>query len=389
MIPRLSFHQMGRALAIGGLNLVLSLASAHAAHFITLYHFRNSTDGESPLGGLVQDSAGVLYGTTSEGGDPTCHRDCHAHGTVFSFSNTAGLKTLVYFNGPNGDGPGSTLLLSRDTLVGTSGGGAYNDGVIFSLHTDGTEFRLLHQFSGADGNNPVGTPQLGTDGILYGIAFFGGADNYGVLFSIAKDGTYTILHNFTGGTDGANPDSLLIASDGELFGSTYLGGDITGCSAPTGCGVIFSYTPSTDQFAVAYTIQPGLTANPLLGRIGAGPTVYGTTAGLDVNQIFALGPTGFNVEDINYYYAGMQEPGPELAPDRSLVLAIGQGNLNGGGVLMHIKNDVITQSIFFNGSYNKGGTPGQPLVTSTGVIYGTTGNGGACYSCGTIYEITP
>lgn len=364
-------------------------ASANAAHFTTLYHFKNSTDGETPLGGLVQDSSGVLYGTTSQGGNPQCHFNCHADGTVFSYSSTAGLKTLTYFKGPNGGGPESTLLLVKNTLIGTAGGGAYNDGVIFSLHTDGTGFHLLHQFNGADGNEPVGTPQLGAGGILYGITFFGGADNYGVLFSIAKDGNYTILHTFTGSTDGGYPNSLLISPDGVLFGATGQGGDVSGCESPTGCGVIFSYTPSTGQFAVAYSIQPGSTAGPVLGSIGPGPTVYGTTIGIELNQIFALGPTGFNVEPIDYLYTGTQVPGPELAPDRSLVLAIGQTNYGGAGILLNIKNDVVKHSFGFQGNYRTGGTPGEPLVTSTGIIYGTTRYNGACGECGTIYEITP
>ena len=364
------------------------LCAAYAGHFTTLYHFRNGPDGESPTG-LVQNSAGALYGATAGGGPVKCHIDCTNFGSVFSFTVAGGLKTLAYFNGPNGNTPVYTLLLHGRTLYGnTSMGGADNDGVIFALQTDGSGFTLLHQFDGADGKMPDGTPQLGADGALYGVTYSGGRDNYGVLFSIAKNGTYTILHNFTGGTDGANPDSLLIAPSGELFGSTFVGGDVAGCAAPTGCGVIFSYTPATGQFAVAHTVQPGSTASPLLGSIGPGPTVYGTTAGIAVNQIFALGPKGFNAENIIYLDTGTQVPGPKLAPDKTLFLSIGELTYYAGGLLLYIKNDVVKRSVFFNGSYNKGGTPEPPLVTSTGVIYGTTGNGGACYACGTIYEIT-
>ena len=194
---------------------------AHAEKLITLYQFTSGTDSASPYGGVAQDAAGVLYGAAASGGNPACFEGC---GAVYSFTRAGGLKTLVSFNGPDGYGPGHTLFLTGTTLYGnTSSGGASNDGVIFSVHTDGSSFTLLHQFSGPDGLYPTGTPQLGTDATLYGIAPLGGSNNQGVLFAIAPDGTYTILHEFTGGADGGSPTSLLMSPTGMLVGSTFQG----------------------------------------------------------------------------------------------------------------------------------------------------------------------
>jgi hypothetical protein len=84
-----------------------------------------------------------------------------------------------------------------------------------------------------------------------------------------------------------------------------------------------------------------------------------------------------------------QYPGPTLAPDGSLVLPMGPSQYGGAGELFDIKGGAIAESISFNGG-TMGGTPaGQPLATSNGTVFGTTGDGGVCSRCGTIYEVTP
>lgn len=255
--------------------VLLALTGAHAAKFTVLYSFTDGADGEAPYGGVVQDATGLLYGTIASGGDPFCQMmKCNYYGTVYSFSRNLGLTTLVHFTGPNGSGPGSALLLNGTTLYSnTDSGGASNDGVIFSVHSDGSGFSLLHQFSGADGMLPTSTPRLGADGTIYGIAVLGGPYSQGVLFAIRPDGTYNILHAFTGGGDGGQPTSLLMSPAGDLVGSTFAGGVDSTCAPPLGCGVIFSYAPATNKFDVLHRFSGA--EGPLPGSIGPGPTVYG------------------------------------------------------------------------------------------------------------------
>jgi uncharacterized repeat protein (TIGR03803 family) len=365
----------------------LTLASgAQATKLITLYQFTDGADGESPYGGVVQDAAGVLYGTAAAGGNLACFEGC---GTVYSFSRAGGLKTLVSFTGPNGYGPGNTLLLKGSTLYGNTGiGGAANDGVIFSVHTDGSGFALLHRFSGTDGYIPTGTLQLGADGTLYGITAAGGSDDDGVLFSIAPDGTYTILHSFTGGGDGGAPGSLLMSDNGELVGSAFGGGAVSTCGPPYGCGVVFSYSPVAGIFSVLHSFTGN--SEPLLGSIGPGPTVYGTTLNLNGNDVFALSPSGFtSVIELTYYKAGSQYPGPTLAPDGSLLLTDGFNNVGNGGSLLRIQNGKVTDDVPFNTSGGGYGPSGQPIVSNTHTVIGTTYLGGLCSNCGTIYEVIP
>lgn len=380
------YHPLLRLLTVAAMNFLTVAAEAHATKVITLYQFTGGVDGESPVGGVVRDAAGVLYGAAAAGGNSVCKLGC---GTVYSFSRASGLKTLVTFTGSNGYDPADTLLLSGTTLYGnTGGGGASNDGVIFSVHTDGSGFTLLHQFNGADGDIPTGTPQLGADGTLYGITYLGGPNNLGVLFSITPDGAYTVLHQFTGGADGDGPDSLLMSPAGDLVGSTIGGGAVSTCAPPYGCGVIFRYRPSTGKFSVLHTFRGG-SSGPLLGSIGPGPTVYGTTVNRSGNNVFALSPSGFtSLIQLTYYQAGSQYPGPTLAPDGSLLLTVGFNNVAGSGSLLRIQNGRVTGQVSFttSGGY---GPSGQPIVSKAGTVIGTTYLGGLCSNCGTIYEVTP
>jgi uncharacterized repeat protein (TIGR03803 family) len=367
---------------------ILTLASeAHATKLVTLYQFTDGADGGSPYGGVVQDTAGVLYGTTGfGGGNSACSEGC---GTVYSFSRTAGLKTLVTFNGANGGRYSSTLLLNGTTLYGTSGYGAYNDGVVFSVHTDGSGFTLLHQFSGADGNGPTGTPQLGANGTVYGVALYGGINNQGVLFSIKPDGTYTVLHQFTGGADGGSPTSLLMSRTGTLVGTTFQGGADSICAPPTGCGVLFSYKPATGKYMVLHTSN-AKSSGPLLGSIGPGQTVYGTAVNLNGNDVFALSPSGFkSIVELTVYHSGVQYPGPTLAPDGSLLLTDGSNSYGGGGNLLRIQNGKVTGDVVFNNNAAGTSPSGQPIISNAHTIIGTTYQGGLCSTCGTIYEVTP
>src|SRR6266516_991917 len=81
---------------------------------------------------------------------------------------------------------------------------------------------IIFSFSGqASSGYPVFVvPAQGTDGNFYGTTSLGGASNNGVLFKVSPNGTYTALHEFAGGTDGANPTAPpIVASDGNLYGS--------------------------------------------------------------------------------------------------------------------------------------------------------------------------
>jgi uncharacterized repeat protein (TIGR03803 family) len=237
-----------------------------AGKLTTLYSFAGGTDGAEPQGGLVQDAAGNLYGTTvTGGGSSNCTNGC---GTVFKVSKT-GKETVLYsFTGEADGGIPENVDLVRDTagnLYGTtfSGGGgsctpdnATGCGVVFKLDVSGKETVLYSFTGGRNGGNPEGGVVLDDKGNIYGTtAFYGGhssancideyqkLDGCGVVFKLDTTGKESVLHRFTSGSDGNDPISTLLRdTKGNLYGNTSTGGDLN-CQNGHGCGVVFKVVP--------------------------------------------------------------------------------------------------------------------------------------------------
>jgi uncharacterized repeat protein (TIGR03803 family) len=187
-----------------------------------LHRFKGGiNDGRGPNGGLVSRGA-KLFGTTDNGGDSD-------QGTVFSVNNDGtGFALLHEFAGRenDGSGPNGGQALSGATLFGTAWDRAKDDGgAVFSMNTDGTDFRLLRRFGGRNNGKPNGDLTL-TGTKLLGTKRLGGKRNRGTIFSIDIDGTgFEELHKFDGGNDGSSPNGGLILTGGMLFGTTDSGGD--------------------------------------------------------------------------------------------------------------------------------------------------------------------
>ena len=212
----------------------------------TLYAFAGTPDGWAPVAGLVRDSKGNLYGVSYYGGP---YGDAYGFGSVYEIT-AAGTEKVLYNFCPSGssctDGANPyAATLVRDTkgnLYGTTEwGGAFNAGTVFEITKAGAE-KVLYSFNGPpDGWQPFAGLVRDTAGNLYGTTAFGGAYGYGTVFKIAPSGTETVLYNFTGGADGANPWAGLVRDkQGNLYGTTAYGGNIN-CSG--GCGVVFKVTP--------------------------------------------------------------------------------------------------------------------------------------------------
>ena len=188
------------------------------------YNFTGgTTDGCYPYGGLLQDKAGNLYGTTKNCGTSD-------QGTVFKLSK-AGKETVLHsFAGGSSDGayPLYTSLLMDKTgnLYGiTSGGGTAGYGVVYKLSKKGT-LTVLHSFAGgkADGCYAYGTPAMDKTGNLYGTAEGCGVDGYGIVWKVSKKGPETVLHSFAG-SDGEYPVAgVILDAEGNLYGATTSGG---------------------------------------------------------------------------------------------------------------------------------------------------------------------
>ena len=168
--------------------------------------------------------------------------------------------------------PNGSLILSGSTLYGMAyQGGANNDGTIFSYNTSTSTFTTLHSFAGtSDGMYPNGSLIL-SGSTLYGMASQGGANAGGVIFSYnTSTSTFTTLYSFTGGNDGSYPQGSLVLSSGMLYGTATAGG-------ANGGGTIFSYNISTSTLTTLYSFaDAGDGGNSNGSLILSGSTLYGS-----------------------------------------------------------------------------------------------------------------
>jgi uncharacterized repeat protein (TIGR03803 family) len=248
-------------------------------------HSFKGANGETPSGGLLRDASGNFYGTTENGGRVNNHICSFGCGVVFKL-NAAGAETVLYrFTGtPDGYFPVGPLV--EDTagnLYGAAFGGADGSGAVFKIDKTGKE-TLLYSFScGSDGCDPSAGVILDTAGNLYGVTLDGGSgfgnSGYGVVYRVDTAGNETVLHTFSG-PDGANPSSvLLLDSDGNLYGTTQNGGSSTVCGG--GCGTVFELSPQGESWSetVLYSFCSLLTCDD--GEVpGHGPLVRDTAGNL-------------------------------------------------------------------------------------------------------------
>jgi uncharacterized repeat protein (TIGR03803 family) len=209
-----------------------------------VYAFTGERDGAQPYGNITFDSNGSLYSTTHQGGVDDL-------GTVFQLTptQTGWVKTTVhdFTGGSDGSLPYAGLISdSAGNLYGTtSAGGSSNAGVVFELTRNGSgwDFRVLHTFIGCSTCGPIAPLAVDATGNLYGTTLATGGPGDGVVFELSpSEGgwIYSILHQFTGGSDGAFPVApVLIDGSGNLYGTAMLGGD---GSCGDGCGVVWEIT---------------------------------------------------------------------------------------------------------------------------------------------------
>jgi uncharacterized repeat protein (TIGR03803 family) len=209
-----------------------------------LYAFAGPPDGANPYAGLIVDSVGDLYGTTSNGG-------AHGFGTVFKVDASGSESVLYSFKGGlDGATPYDGLAMdSAGNLYGTTYGGGSGPGVVFELDSAGTE-TVLHAFTnGKDGGYPYAGLIIDSAGNLYGTTV-GGGHGFGTVFKIDTTGQETVLYAFHGEPDGVDPmGGLVVDSTGNLYGTTNAGGNpgLYCSSISGGCGTVFKIDPSGNE----------------------------------------------------------------------------------------------------------------------------------------------
>jgi len=314
-----------------------------------LHRFKKGMlDGSNPWGSLIFDAQGNLYGTTADGGN-------FNFGTVFELSPSGrgwSEKNLYSFGPPSDISvPFGALIFDADgCLYGTASTGGVNyAGGVFKLKPSADNVwkeTVIYSFTGgADGRGPGDTLVRDAAGNIYGTAG-GGEYNNGLVFKLAlsSGGTWseTILHTFTGRSDGGFPGTgVIIDETGNLYGATQTGG------LHCGCGTVFELTPSNGNwtFATLHYFHEYVLANA--GLLFSPPaTLYGTT--------LAGGSNGVG-----------------------LVFKLSQS----GGAW----RETVLQSF----GMVHGAWPYAGLISVQGVLYGVTSRGGRKGGYGVVFRIQP
>jgi uncharacterized repeat protein (TIGR03803 family) len=390
----------------------------------------NSTNGARPYGGLVQGADGNFYGTTLSGGT-------NGVGTAFRMTTNGTLTTLVAFNYSAGESPEAGLVQGADgNFYGTAeNGGLNNGGTVFRMSTNGTLTTLVsfNSFNYINGAYPYGGLVQGADGNFYGTTSEGGAYNNGTMFRLASDGMLTILYSFDG-TNGDFPQAALVqGSDGNFYGTTSGGGVGYNGTSSSGDGTVFC-------FLLAPTLTPPAIITQPIGRIipaggavtfsapaassapfsyfwrrngapiaGAAKSSYTTNnvqladsgsqfsclvsnalgsvissnAPLTVLPVNASGP----VYTFSGYDGGVPYAGLVQGADGNFYGTTLYGGTSGKGTVFKMTaNGVLTTLASFNST--NGASPEAGLVQGAdGSFYGTTDSGGA-NGDGTVFKMT-
>jgi uncharacterized repeat protein (TIGR03803 family) len=350
----------------------------------------SGTNGALAQFGVIQGTNGQLYGTTSSGG-------ANGFGTVFGVSPSGVLTNLYSFGGGNdGANPQAALVLGSDGyLYGTTSGGGTNQwGTVFNLSPNGT-FSSLYSFGAIqdadgdplDGGQPEAPLVQDQNGNFYGTTYFGGATLSGSIFEIKTGGQITNLFTFNGSNEGAYPlTGLLLAKDGNLYGTTSADGASSG-------GTVYAISPS-GAFTNLGSFVGTNGADPKGGLIqGTDSSLYGTTysggAG-GAGTVFRLDAEGVPATFVSFdgIDNGNTEGGVIQAADGNFYGGSFESALHPFGTIFRVTpaGAVSTVAVFTNG--DAGANPaGSLLQGSDGALYGTTVNGGAGGN-GVVFRVT-
>jgi uncharacterized repeat protein (TIGR03803 family) len=369
---------------IVAVGFLAATSPARAADETVLLNFnRNNNQPFSPMGGVIFDAAGNLYGTTVAG-------VIHSSGSVYEL----------------------TPLVS----------GGFSGRPIFNFPGDET-----------NGNEPEAPLIFDSAGNLYGTTIFGGIDDGGVVFQLSRDTSGAwhekVLYRFRGGADGYYPQGpLTIDAAGNVYGTTLFGGYHKGCE--NGCGTVFELSPNangtwtkTTLHAFEYGRHDG--GFPVAGvTLDPAGNLYGTTqlggSNLD-GTVFELSfVNGSWTENILYNFCSQKPNCADGQLPSAKLIFDATGNLysttQAGGVgagcegapcgtvfeLSPSTNSTWTETVLYsfcsvaNCADGALPTPNALVFDSSGNLYGTTAAGGlqgtTClnpYGCGTVYELSP
>jgi uncharacterized repeat protein (TIGR03803 family) len=291
-------------------------------------------------------------------------------------------------------------LASAKVALGWTLASLFALGTVAAPQASAQSFSVIHNFTGgSDGANPLGGFFI-AGGELYGTASSGGSSGVGVVFRLNTSGEETVLHEFSGGTDGANPQGRLVMDKaGNFYGTTNTGG-------VSNAGTVFKVTrKGVETVLYSFTGKPD-GANPVAGlAIDKAGNLYGTTTagGASGNgTVFKLAvPTetgGEWAEQVLYSFAAGTDGntpigGVTFDASGNLYGTTSAGGTDGDGTVFELTPSTPrwTENILHNFQLGSdGGVPYAGLVLDGETLYGATTEGGegGQNGGGTLFKLT-
>ncbi len=361
--------------------VLLLLGLCVKAQFTKLFDFAGTTSGSAPIGSLISDGT-FLYGMTFAGGT-------NNDGTIFKIKpdGTDYLKLYDFDETTTGMGPCGALYSDGTYLYGmTKSGGANNKGTIFKIKPNGSNYTKLLDFSGiTTGSSPYYCTLISDGTYLYGTTEQGGTNNYGVVFKIKPDGTgFTKLLDFVH-TNGLSPSGSLFFDGTYLYGTTAGGG-------VNSLGTLFKIKPDgTDYSRMLDFSGTSNGRSPLGTLISDGTYLYGMTSSGGANSngtIFKIKPDGTayaKLHDFNVSSSGNGAQG-DLTSDGTFLYGMTQtGGANNNGTIFKILPDGSGFVKLYDFAIISGKQPRGSLIYLNTDMYGVAPQGGAS-SNGTFFK---
>ncbi len=357
-----------------------------AAQTLTVLHSFNGSDGAYPFSRLTIDGQGNLYGTTGGTLPPTV-------GSIFELTSSGKMKVFLKRT-PTGICDFCVDNLLRDSkgnlYVSDAIGGTFGNGSVDRISATGVASVRYSFTGGDDGKYPNDGLVSDGEGNLYGTTGMGGSFGQGVVFKITPGGEETVLYSFPGGSSGAEPwGRLLRDSQGNFYGTTYADGGLE-----LSFGVVFKLSPAGDE-TVLHSFTGGSDGGHPNGDLimDAQGNLYGTTPAIPRSThgtVFKITQQG----DLTVLHTFSGSDG--FSP-RSGVIMDSAGNLYGttfsggssnNGVVYELSTNG-TESVLHNFSGPDGSLPVGGLVfDAEGNLYGTTAYGGSSND-GVVFKLTP
>ena len=362
--------------------------------FNGLYDFPAS-NGQS--GRLLIDS-GKIYSSNSNGG-------VNFTGQIFSMNTDGtGFTSLHDFNNDTNSGlyPIGALALHSGILYGvSSSGGTNNMGIIYKVKTDGTDYGTLYDFTGTvdDGSYPS-SGLIVDSGILYGATTQGGSDGIGTIYGVSTthvqhqitiDVTSNlVIHTFASKPDGSSPTGELVLYEGQLYGITNTGGDYD-------YGSIFRIDTSGGNYSIIHSFNKisSLGTNPAGGIVIDQGFIYGVTnsgGAAGMGTVYRIQTDGSGMTILHDFLGidGASPNAPLTLNGGVLFGSTSSDSYNNGGTLFRVNTDGSHFSTLYIFDPTVSAGPYYPtgqLVYDSGIIYGTTYQGGT-NGGGTIFSIS-